>query len=53
MVENPEINIESDSYTDSMGKDTYKQNLSQKRAESAVNYIISKVVDASRINAKG
>jgi len=53
MVENPEINIELGSHTDSRGKDKYNQDLSQKRAESAVNYIISKGVDASRIKAKG
>ena len=53
MVENPEINIELGSHTDSRGKDKYNQDLSQKRAESAVNYIISKGVDALRIKAKG
>lgn len=53
MKENPEINIELSSHTDSRGNDKYNMTLSQKRAESAVNYIISKGIDASRIYAKG
>ncbi|MCX7745152.1 MAG: OmpA family protein [Flavobacteriales bacterium] len=53
MQENPEINIELSSHTDSRGKDKYNMTLSQNRAQSAVNYIISKGIDASRIYAKG
>lgn len=51
--DNPKITIELSSHTDSRGKDAYNQTLSQKRAESAVNYIISKGIDKSRITAKG
>jgi outer membrane protein OmpA-like peptidoglycan-associated protein len=53
MQENPEINIELSSHTDSRGKDKYNMTLSQNRAQSEVNYIISKGIDASRIYAKG
>ncbi|MFN3404861.1 MAG: OmpA family protein [Cytophagaceae bacterium] len=53
LVENPEIKIELSSHTDSRGADAYNQKLSQKRAESAVSYIVSKGVNASRITAKG
>ncbi len=53
LVENPDINIELGSHTDSRGKDKYNQELSQKRAESAVAYIISKGIVQSRIKAKG
>ncbi len=53
MQENPEINIELSSHTDSRGKDKYNMTLSKNGAQSAVNYIISKGIDASRIYAKG
>ncbi|UOQ73417.1 OmpA family protein [Hymenobacter cellulosilyticus] len=51
--DNPKITIELSSHTDSRGKDAYNQTLSQKRAQSAVDYIISKGVDKSRITARG
>ncbi|QNH62196.1 OmpA family protein [Hymenobacter sediminicola] len=51
--DNPKITIELSSHTDSRGKDAYNQTLSQKRAQSAVDYIISKGIDKSRITAKG
>ncbi|SHI43168.1 WD40-like Beta Propeller Repeat [Hymenobacter daecheongensis DSM 21074] len=53
LVDNPKITIELSSHTDSRGKDAYNMALSQKRAQSAVDYIISKGIDKSRITAKG
>jgi len=53
MVDNPTIWIELGSHTDSRGKDAYNLTLSQKRAESAVQYIISRGVNKNRITAKG
>ncbi|WP_243636024.1 OmpA family protein [Hymenobacter edaphi] len=53
LVDNPDINIELSSHTDARGKDAFNQTLSQKRAQSAVDYIISKGVPATRITAKG
>ena len=47
------ITIELSSHTDSRGKDAYNQALSQRRAQSAVDYIISKGIDKARITAKG
>lgn len=52
MNENP-VNIEIGSHTDCRGSEAYNDKLSQKRAESAINYIISKGIDKSRIIAKG
>ncbi|WP_345156252.1 OmpA family protein [Pontibacter saemangeumensis] len=51
--DNPGISIELSSHTDARGSDIYNQDLSQRRAESAVEYIISKGIDSSRITAKG
>lgn len=53
LQENPAIKIELGSHTDSRGSDDYNQALSQKRAEAAVAYIISKGIDKTRIEAKG
>jgi len=53
MNENPTIWIELGSHTDSRGKDAYNLTLSQKRAESAVAYIISRGISKNRIEAKG
>lgn len=53
MKDNPTIWIELGSHTDSRGKDAYNLNLSQKRAESAVQYIISRGINKNRITAKG
>ncbi|MCX3265623.1 OmpA family protein [Pedobacter agri] len=53
MLDNPTIWIELGSHTDSRGKDAYNLSLSQKRAESAVQYIISRGINKNRITAKG
>ncbi|KIA91998.1 flagellar motor protein MotB [Pedobacter kyungheensis] len=53
MTDNPTIWIELGSHTDSRGKDKYNLDLSQKRAESAVQYIISRGISKNRISAKG
>ena len=51
--ENPETKIQLSSHTDCRGNDAYNEWLSQKRAESAVNYLIEKGVDVDRLTAKG
>ena len=53
LKQNPTIWIELGSHTDSRGKDAFNMTLSQKRAESAVKYIISKGIDKNRITARG
>ncbi len=50
---NSEIKIELGSHTDSRGSDKYNQALAQRRAQSAVNYIISKGIAKDRLVAKG
>ncbi|MBB6609504.1 OmpA family protein [Pontibacter sp. Tf4] len=53
LEDNPNISIELSSHTDARGSDIYNLDLSQRRAESAVEYIISKGISRSRITAKG
>ena len=54
LKDNPEISIELGSHTDSRGRDRYNLRLSQKRAESASQYLISQGdIDPRRIIAKG
>ncbi|NVO20835.1 MAG: OmpA family protein [Bacteroidetes bacterium] len=47
------ITVELGSHTDSRGSFTYNDKLSQNRAQSAVDYIVSQGISASRITAKG
>ncbi len=49
----PDMKIELSSHTDSRGRDEYNEQLSQKRAESARTWIISKGIAADRITPKG
>lgn len=51
--DNPNVKIEISAHTDSKGVDDYNLDLSQKRAESVVNYLITKRIDGSRLTAKG
>lgn len=53
MKENPELIIEAASHTDSRGPRAYNQKLSERRAKSTVNYIVSRGVSRDRITAKG
>ncbi len=53
LIENPKLIIELSSHTDNFGTDAYNDNLSQQRAESVVNYLISKKIDKRRLRAKG
>ncbi|QCR25148.1 hypothetical protein C1N53_18035 [Pontibacter sp. SGAir0037] len=53
LVDNPRISIELSSHTDVRGSDAYNLDLSQRRAESAVQYIISQGIDPARLTARG
>lgn len=53
MLDNPKIRIELSSHTDCRGGDKFNMTLSQKRAQSAVDYIVSKGISKDRIYAKG
>ncbi|RYY83538.1 MAG: flagellar motor protein MotB, partial [Chitinophagaceae bacterium] len=53
MNENPTIVAEISAHTDSKGTDDYNQRLSEARARSVVNYLVSKGVSAERLVVKG
>ena len=53
MAQNPGTHIELDSYTDSRGGSSYNLKLSQKRANAARDYLISRGISRDRISAKG
>ncbi|MDB5225944.1 MAG: pal [Bacteroidota bacterium] len=53
LKKNPTIKIELTSHTDCRGTDQYNEVLSQKRAESVVQYLILHGIDAGRLTAKG
>ncbi len=51
--ERPDLNIELGSHCDSRGADAYNLDLSQQRAESAVNYLVKKGINKDRLSYKG
>jgi outer membrane protein OmpA-like peptidoglycan-associated protein len=53
MNENPSITIELAAHCDYKGEDIYNQRLSQRRAESVVNYLIEHGIKADRLSPVG
>jgi peptidoglycan-associated lipoprotein len=51
--DNPNITIELGSHTDSRGNNDFNLDLSNKRAQSVVNYLITKGIKTDRLTAKG
>ena len=51
--DNPTINIEMGSHADSRGSDKYNLVLTDKRAKSAMEYLISQGIDKERLSWKG
>ena len=49
----PELVISAESHTDSRGSASYNERLSDRRAKTTVQYVISKGIDASRITGQG
>ena len=50
---NPAIQVELSSHTDSRGDDASNLQLSQSRADAAINYLIAQGINADRLSAKG
>ncbi len=53
MKKYPEMVIKVEAHTDSRGNDAYNMTLSDRRAQSTVQYVISKGIDAERISGEG
>lgn len=53
LQENPTIKIELSAHTDSRGGDKYNEELSQKRAQSCVDYLIKAGIATDRLVSKG
>ena len=53
MTKYPDLVINATSHTDSRGPASYNQILSQRRAKSTQQYVISKGIDETRITAEG
>jgi outer membrane protein OmpA-like peptidoglycan-associated protein len=53
MTQNPTLKIELSSHTDNVGSDGYNMTLSQARAQSVVDYLITKGINKDRLVAKG
>lgn len=53
LKQNPTLRIELSSHTDSRGNDAYNMQLSQRRADAAVAYLVSKGIDRGRMVARG
>jgi outer membrane protein OmpA-like peptidoglycan-associated protein/tetratricopeptide (TPR) repeat protein len=53
LINNPDLLIDIKSHTDSRGSDQYNQQLSEKRAQSTLEYIKTRGIGAIRLTAKG
>ncbi|MBS1771599.1 MAG: OmpA family protein [Bacteroidetes bacterium] len=53
LKDNPSFNVEVYSFTDSKGKDDYNKKLSEKRAQSVVDYLVGAGIEQGRLVAKG
>jgi len=53
MQEYKELNIYIESHTDARGEDLYNELLSEKRAQSTLNWLVDQGIDRKRLSAKG
>ena len=53
MKKYPSMVIKVESHTDNRASDSYNMNLSERRAQSTVQYVISKGIDRNRISGSG
>ncbi len=53
LIARPGIKVEVDGHTDSKGSDAYNQKLSDARAASVMQYLVSRGVEAGRLTSKG
>lgn len=53
LQDNPDLVIELGSHTDSRGSDELNDTLSQRRAQTVVDYLIERGIDSERLQARG
>jgi len=53
LQDNPNVNVTIEGHTDSIGSDAYNQRLSERRAKSVKQYLVSRGVDAGRLDTVG
>ncbi|MFA7288050.1 MAG: OmpA family protein [Melioribacteraceae bacterium] len=53
LLNNPDLKVEIQGHTDSIGSETYNQKLSEKRANAVKNYLEARGISASRLSVKG
>ena len=53
LKENPNVTVKVEGHTDNVGRQLYNQKLSERRAKSVADYIISKGVDSERVSTQG
>jgi outer membrane protein OmpA-like peptidoglycan-associated protein len=53
LARQPELRVEIQGYTDSIGKDAYNLQLSQRRADAVKSYLISKGANGTTLSARG
>lgn len=54
LIDNPEIReVRIEGHTDIRASDAYNMNLSQRRVNSVMDYLVKEGIDPSRLNAKG
>ena len=53
LTDQPQRRVQIDGFTDSVGSESYNQNLSQQRADAVKSALISRGIDSSRIESQG
>ena len=53
LLRNSDLRVEVAGYTDSSGAASYNQDLSRRRAQSVMDYLVSHGVDAGMLSARG
>jgi OOP family OmpA-OmpF porin len=53
LKDNPNIKVTIEGHTDSIGSDAYNQRLSERRAQAVKQYLVSRGIEASRLDTIG